>query len=1223
MYWMVLAILTQNIIQNGADKIFDCPETWVQHGRSCYQFQFFQKATFQESEMACQVYGAQLVSINNREEHEFVMKWLKADDILRNTWFTSGILELSEDFTIWWKDGTNFTGVSSDWLTKPPASVTKSDHLIYSYTGDSYKWSLAVKDVEAAYICEIDRSEVFRMMVESRGFDYGSDYHDLNDILRGPQIVSESEDLVIVAGDKSTFIECIATGNPKPTYRWFRGGTKREEVTWQMDSRYTITNGRLTFSQPEDELETNTYQCEASNKFGSVLSRVIQVSVGALGEFPSDDIIPQNVRAQTGAVFQCPELLYKPKVILRWYKNEPWNFITAKGYPHAFLSRSGKLYFSELTSADTGQYYCLARLTALPHSTLSSESAMVMVSMPIPVIVKDNAAARRTPEIHNDFIAIFPSSVLMGETISMECMAFGSEPLKYSWSREEHELPDRTSFHNRNREMQIANVTLSDSGVYTCHVTSSYSLTAVQKSAHLKVEARPTIAFPLTSRHADKGGQVTWNCLVVAIPKAHITWYKNSRQLFNSEDVEINGAMLKIKNLSAAHHNGMYQCVATNTHGRAYSSAQLRVLEFKPSFTKNPVTSGQTACRGTNISIFCEPEAAPYPNFTWTKNGNSITEDANKAVILPNGNLVLYNIAYSDAGTYTCIATNTVGTATSSGNLTVVDRSTIAIGPRSTEVLVNETAFLYCHGSVVRYMDFVYKWLFNDQMISIETDPFYSLATMQKDQRSGLYIRSAQFRHSGKYTCVLETTVDSVEYSAMFYVKGPPGPVAGVYAHEVPGIERGFRIIWTDGDTHRSPIQFFTIFASNNFHQTFVPILQNIPHGNTLLSSQYPRSVVVEKLSPGLQYSFKVQAINFFGASPLSLPSVHYSVPEDTPDIAPDKVGGGGGSVGTLKITWTKLNLEDQGGRGIGYNIYWRESFHDRWLFSKVYGDLDEFSTYVGRSKFYTKYEVKVQAFNNVGTGPNSSIATVYSAEDLPIAVPAEIGGSGYNESAINVTWTPVAENRETVKGKVAGYIITYWNRWEDDPLVTGVSYPGQGSWGLITGLRYYDSDHYIYVQVYNSAGPGPPSRRATITTKGEAPLLFPRIIRVKSHGPDTVRVTWRGISTGNTEEAIKGYKIRVWMFKNDIRTARDYVMPRDTNMGIINGIRKNTIYNLRVLGYSNGGDGKLSPMVVFTLGGELPIDLTSAQILAGSNRQQVSLVFVTLYTLCVSIVTM
>lgn len=40
------------------------------------------------------------------------------------------------------------------------------------------------------------------------------------------------------------------------------------------------------------------------------------------------------------------------------------------------------------------------------------------------------------------------------------------------------------------------------------------------------------------------------------------------------------------------------------------------------------------------------------------------------------------------------------------------------------------------------------------------------------------------------------------------------------------------------------------------------------------------------------------------------------------------------------------------------------------------------FVTQIGVNNYYLQFEVKVQPFNNLGAGPNSTISTIYSAED-------------------------------------------------------------------------------------------------------------------------------------------------------------------------------------------------------------------------------------------------
>jgi len=46
-------------------------------------------------------------------------------------------------------------------------------------------------------------------------------------------------------------------------------------------------------------------------------------------------------------------------------------------------------------------------------------------------------------------------------------------------------------------------------------------------------------------------------------------------------------------------------------------SGQLRVLAFAPTFAKYPLEEKTFAAEGGNVTLKCNPEGAPIPDFVW------------------------------------------------------------------------------------------------------------------------------------------------------------------------------------------------------------------------------------------------------------------------------------------------------------------------------------------------------------------------------------------------------------------------------------------------------------------------------------------------------------------------------------------------------------------------------------------------------------------------------
>lgn len=97
---------------------------------------------------------------------------------------------------------------------------------------------------------------------------------------------------------------------------------------------------------------------------------------------------------------------------------------------------------------------------------------------------------------------------------------------------------------------------------------------------------------------------------------------------------------------------------------------------LRPTFIKYPLPTTLLAAESGNLTIPCQPEAAPAPEITWVKNGAQMSlsftnGNQNGVQMLLNGYLKIVGVSLGDGGFYTCHAKNIHGDAQTTTNVIV------------------------------------------------------------------------------------------------------------------------------------------------------------------------------------------------------------------------------------------------------------------------------------------------------------------------------------------------------------------------------------------------------------------------------------------------------------------------------------------------------------------------------------------------------------------------
>ncbi|XP_049718993.1 contactin-6 isoform X4 [Elephas maximus indicus] len=711
--------------------------------------------------------------------------------------------------------------------------------------------------------------------------------------------------------------------------------------------------------------------------------------------------------------------------------------------------------------------------------------------------------------------------------------------------------------------------TAQDIGTYQCLATNLLG-TILSRKAKLQFAYIEEFETKTRSTVSVREGQ---GVVLLCGPPPHVgdlsyAWTFNDNPLYVQEDnrrfVSQETGNLYIAKVEPS-DVGNYTCFITNKE--AQRSVQgpptplvQRTDASAPNFSKNPVKKVSVVQVGGDISMECKPIAFPRAAVSW-KRGTENLRQSKRVFLIEDGSLKIYNVTRSDAGSYTCIATNQFGVAKSTGSLVVKERTVITIPPSKMDVTVGESIVLPCQVSHDPSIEVVFVWSFNGDIIDLKKGVTH-FERIGGESAGDLMIRNIQLNHSGKYMCTVQTTLEILSAVADIIVRGPPGPPEDVRVEHISSSTS--QLSWRPGPDNNSPIQIFTIQTRTPFSLGWqaVSTVPEILNGKT-----YNATVV--GLSPWVEYEFRVVAGNSIGIGEPSKPSELLRTKASVPVVAPTNINGGGGSRSELVITWESIPEELQNGEGFGYIVMFRPVGSTTWTKERVLSV--ESSRFIYRNESIiplSPFEVKVGVYNNEGEGSLSTASIVYSGEDEPRLAPRGTSVQSVSASEMEVSWNAIDWNRNT--GRVLGYEVLYWTDDSKESMIGKIRVSGNVTVKNITGLKA-NTLYFASVRAYNTAGTGPSSTPVNVTTKKSPPSQPPANIAWKLTN-SKLCLNWEHVKTMENESEVLGYKI---LYRQNRQSKTHILETNNTSAELLVPFEEDYLIEIRTV--SDGGDGSSS----------------------------------------------
>ncbi|CAF0772843.1 unnamed protein product [Rotaria sordida] len=530
-------------------------------------------------------------------------------------------------------------------------------------------------------------------------------------------------------------LPCSVEGKPMPIRRWFfnrKNTIDLPRIRFVYDGLY-IEIEHLTLN------DTGRYICLAENSAGRA-EKYFDIDVSIPPIF-NDSLTQVKVQALINSTVILPCSTYGfPKPLINWFYNT--NLLLE--------NKQEKFIIEYVQINDTGIYECTAM-----NKGGEIRKKFILETYALPLI-----------NLNNETIRII---IRRNESLTLKCPAYGYPIPIIRWYKNEIEL------YGFDKDLFIKSIDRQDAGLYSCIVSNNFGtdrryfniiVSGPPEILRSHINIRPSVV---------RGSSITLSCPYTTertslIVITNTTWippsFKPEHELIR-RSLKLNENQLIISNVQLE-DGQIWKCIVANEYGFDLLEFHLEIL-VPPEILNDEGEELLQVENNNTVQLICQTFAHPPAHILWRKNGHPI--DLNKYFIIKNNYSEILQIFINDehdGGTFTCVATNSIGKSEKHFFVDIFLPPTFDyVTTNRHKIQINRTYTLPC--LVKGIPKPIIKWLKNGKKFSIDNK---RIQLFRDDQY--LEIRNINEQDAGIYTCLAENLAGTAKQNLDLQVLVPP-----------------------------------------------------------------------------------------------------------------------------------------------------------------------------------------------------------------------------------------------------------------------------------------------------------------------------------------------------------------------------------------------------------------------------------------------------------------